>query len=83
MATEFPDREVSDGGHKGIVLCDYKLPENKFQVDTARILILLPTGYPDSPPDIFNFQCCEIAAATYSRKNLAGILNQARLSHER
>ena len=46
-------REVSDGGHKGVVLVDYKLPDCKFHVATAEILILLPPGYPDTPPDMF------------------------------
>ena len=46
-------REVSDSGHKGVVLVDFKLPEIKFQVSAADILILLPPGYPDAPPDMF------------------------------
>ena len=46
-------REASDGGHKGVVLVDFKLPEHKFQVSAADILILLPPGYPDAPPDMF------------------------------
>ena len=46
-------REASDGGNKGVVLVDFKLPEHKFQVSAAEILILLPTGYPDGPPDMF------------------------------
>ena len=46
-------REVSDGGHKGVVLVDFPLPEHKFQVAAANILILLPAGYPDAPPDMF------------------------------
>ena len=50
---EYAYREVVDGGNKGVVLTDFKLPEDKFQVPTADILILLPPGYPDAPPDMF------------------------------
>ena len=45
--------EVVDGGNRGLVLNDFSLPECKFQVCAANVLILLPPGYPDSSPDMF------------------------------
>lgn len=45
--------EQEDGGHKGLILKGHPLPEGRFDVDRADILILLPPGYPDAPPDMF------------------------------
>jgi hypothetical protein len=45
--------EVADGANKGIILKNFSLPDGRFDVQTADILILLPTGYPDVPPDMF------------------------------
>lgn len=42
-----------DGDRKAIVLKEFALPEGRFDVSTADILILLPDGYPDAPPDMF------------------------------
>ena len=49
----FVYREISDGGQKGIILSDFAVPECKFQVQNVDVLILLPQGYPDVPPDMF------------------------------
>ena len=46
-------REVEQGGQKGVILTDFPLPDGKFQVSQANILIVLPPGYPDAPPDMF------------------------------
>lgn len=46
-------REVEEGGQKGIVLVAYHLPAARFDAGKADILILLPPGYPDVPPDMF------------------------------
>ena len=46
-------REVTDGRNSGVVIRDFSLPEKKFQVMAADVLILLPSGYPDIPPDMF------------------------------
>lgn len=46
-------REVTDGGRMGVVLPGFTLPEAKYQVGAADILILLPRGYPDAAPDMF------------------------------
>ncbi|GLQ22568.1 hypothetical protein GCM10007853_04420 [Algimonas ampicilliniresistens] len=44
---------IVEGGQTGIVLKGLLLPEGKFNHETADILILLPSGYPDCPPDMF------------------------------
>ena len=45
--------EVMDGVQKGIILQNFCLPVGRFNVSTANILIVLPSGYPDVPPDMF------------------------------
>lgn len=44
---------VVEGGTTGIVLKSVKLPAGKFNCEMADVLILLPKGYPDCPPDMF------------------------------
>lgn len=46
-------REVIDGGQKGLIISDWALPTEKFDHEKADLLILLPQGYPDIPPDMF------------------------------
>lgn len=46
-------QEVQDGTHKGVVLQRLSLPAGRFDASAADILILLPAGYPDHPPDMF------------------------------
>lgn len=46
--------EVEDGAQKGIILRSYPLPAGRFDAPAADILILLPAGYPDVPPDMFH-----------------------------
>jgi hypothetical protein len=49
-------REVSDGARNGLIIDNFiLLPENKFAVQQSSLLILLPQGYPDVPPDMFYF----------------------------
>lgn len=45
--------EVCDGAQKGIILKGMRLPSGRFDTERANILILLPPGYPDVPPDMF------------------------------
>jgi len=45
--------EVEDGGQKAVILRGLSLPPGRFDALAADILILLPAGYPDSPPDMF------------------------------
>lgn len=43
----------SQPGQAGVVLKGIPVPDGKFEVASVDILILLPPGYPDSPPDMF------------------------------
>ena len=52
----FTFHEVVDGRNKGVVFPAFKLPPNKYDVLQAEMLILLPSGYPDVPPDMFYLQ---------------------------
>ena len=45
--------EQEFGGQKGVILKQLKLPNLKYDSDLADVLFLLPSGYPDSPPDMF------------------------------
>lgn len=45
--------EHEEGGQKGVILKARPLPTGRFDAENADILILLPTGYPDAPPDMF------------------------------
>lgn len=50
-------REVNDGAKKGLIIDNFQIkPEGKFNVTSSSLLIILPTGYPDVPPDMFYFQ---------------------------
>jgi len=49
----FAYEEVAASGGQGIIIRDFALPEGKFQVAAADVLILLPGGYPDVSPDMF------------------------------
>ena len=44
---------ISDKHQVGIVLKDFVLPDGGFDVGRTDILIILPAGYPDAPPDMF------------------------------
>ncbi|CTQ63516.1 multiubiquitin domain-containing protein [Roseibium album] len=44
---------IAEGGNTGIILKSVKLPFGKFNCEIADVLILLPNGYPDCPPDMF------------------------------
>lgn len=46
--------EMEDGPRKGIVLRSYPLPAGRFDAPAVDVLILLPSGYPDIPPDMFH-----------------------------
>lgn len=45
--------EQDDGAQKGVIIKRLPLPEGRFDASAADILILLPPGYPDAPPDMF------------------------------
>lgn len=44
---------VKSGGKIGVILKGYPLPEGKYDHEVADVLIILPPGYPDTPPDMF------------------------------
>ena len=45
--------EVDSGGQRGVRFRAYPLPAGHFSEPQADLLILLPPGYPDLPPDMF------------------------------
>lgn len=50
-------REVNDGAKKGLIIDNFPvMPAGKFNVASSSLLIILPAGYPDVPPDMFYFQ---------------------------
>lgn len=44
---------ISEGGQVAVVLKNFPLPTGKYDCDHVDILVLLPIGYPDAPPDMF------------------------------
>ena len=48
-----PFEELQEGGQKALVLKQFGLPTGRFDAPSADLLILLPGGYPDNPPDMF------------------------------
>ncbi len=49
-------RELNDGAQNGLIIDKFPvLPGNKFTVGESSLLIILPQGYPDVPPDMFYF----------------------------
>jgi hypothetical protein len=49
----FTFEEIDAQGQKAAILRRITLPAGRFDAAVADILILLPAGYPDSPPDMF------------------------------
>jgi hypothetical protein len=47
---------ITHGPHTGVVIHGFALPPDKFNHEAADVLILLPVGYPDVPPDMFYFE---------------------------
>lgn len=45
--------EYEESGQKTVIVKQFGLPAGRFDAPSADILILLPCGYPDSPPDMF------------------------------
>ncbi|EKI0253780.1 multiubiquitin domain-containing protein [Enterobacter asburiae] len=45
--------ECSESGQSGVILKGVQLPVGKFTSDVVDVLIMLPAGYPDCPPDMF------------------------------
>lgn len=47
--------EIIDTNRNGLIIKNYKLPENKYNHESSDILLLIPTGYPDTKPDMWYF----------------------------
>ncbi|MDR4483183.1 MAG: E2/UBC family protein [Nitrospirales bacterium] len=45
--------EHDGGGQKALILKDKLLPEERYDASKVDVLIQLPSGYPDVPPDMF------------------------------
>ena len=45
--------EHEEAGQKAVIVKQFGLPTRRFDVSSADLLILLPSGYPDCPPDMF------------------------------
>lgn len=45
--------EASESGQVGIILKQLPLTEGKYSATSVDVLVLLPSGYPDIPPDMF------------------------------
>lgn len=46
-------REAVHGSHNGVIFPGWAFPPGKFDSGSGDLLILLPRGYPDCPPDMF------------------------------
>lgn len=44
---------IEEGGQRGVILRSVPLPPGKFDAAAVDVLIQLPPGYPDCPPDMF------------------------------
>lgn len=53
MEKNLPYEEKEAGGQRGVVFPGYRVPLNRFDATQADLLIILPAGYPDAPPDMF------------------------------
>ena len=45
--------ELEQDAHKALIFKQFGLPTGRFDAPSADLLILLPAGYPDNPPDMF------------------------------
>ena len=45
----------TQGNTNGLIIKDWILPQDKFNIKTADLLILIPPGYPDVHPDMWYF----------------------------
>jgi hypothetical protein len=48
-------KEVNDGARNGLIITDFKVPEGKYSVSCSSLMIIIPQGYADVPPDMFYF----------------------------
>lgn len=45
--------EIAEVNKRGVIVRGFALPQGKFQVDRADILVQIPQGYPDAQLDMF------------------------------
>ena len=48
-----PFEEHEEGDQKAVIFKAFALPTGRFDAPSADILVLLPSGYPDTPSDMF------------------------------
>jgi len=48
-------KEINDGPLNGLIIDKFPLKNGKFSINESSLLILIPQGYPDVPPDMFYF----------------------------
>lgn len=53
LERELAFEEVAAGAVNGLVFPDFRLPAGLFDHEASSVLIILPGGYPDLPPDMF------------------------------
>lgn len=53
LERELAFEEVAAGTVNGLVFPDFRLPAGHFDREASSVLIILPGGYPDLPPDMF------------------------------
>lgn len=49
-------REVASGGQNGLILPNWPLPVGRYTRTHSDLLVLLPSGFPDVPPDMWYFE---------------------------
>lgn len=47
--------EAESNNHKGIIIKNWILPKDKYNVNCSDLLIIIPPGYPDVAPDMWYF----------------------------
>lgn len=79
----FDFEEKVEGGTNGLIINNWILPLHKFNMETSNLLILIPSGYPDVPPDMWYFNpdillkpSNTFARATEAKINFNGIVWQ-------
>ena len=45
--------EKDQNGKKGLIIRNWILPKGKYNLEKSDLLVFLPPGYPDTPPDMF------------------------------
>lgn len=45
--------EIQENGRNGLIIENYRVPSEKYNVPSVKLLILIPQGYNDVHPDMF------------------------------